>query len=101
MLPTRSQVPTGKTEQDIDGVLCVSGGRGRRNSVPSAQLCCEPKTALKGLPLIIIKQQYKGMKQMYKVKLEDAKDLLKVVTWMILSIHWSKYFRERGIWGLI
>ena len=31
---------------------------------------------------------------MYKVKLEDAKDLLKVVTQMILSIHWSKYFRE-------
>lgn len=58
------------------------------------QLCCEPKTALKGLPLIIIKQQYKGTKQMYKVKLEDAKDLLKVVTQMILSIHWSKYFRE-------
>lgn len=38
---------------------------------------------------------------MYKVKLEDSKDLLKVVTWMILSIHWSKHFRERGIWGLI
>lgn len=31
MLPTRSQVPTGKinkTELDIDGVLCCVGGQG-------------------------------------------------------------------------
>ena len=31
---------------------------------------------------------------MYKVKLEDAKDVSEVVTRMILSMHWSKYFRE-------